>query len=152
MSSHSAAARVRSTAPSRSAQRVDVPAPVVGGAEARVVRQLRAVDRVAQRRELRVVPGADHEQPAVAGLEGLERRDVRMARAEPARLVAGHQVGGEGVLEDRELAVEHGDVDHACRRRSAPRRASAAAMPMARKSPAAMSPIETPTRAGGPSG
>jgi hypothetical protein len=49
---------------------------------------------------------------AVAGRKCLERRDVRMPRPEPTRERAGDEVGRESVLEDRELAVEHRDVDH----------------------------------------
>ena len=67
------------------------------------------------------MPRAHHDRPPVARGESLEGRDVRMPRPEAARYHAGHQVVGERVLEDRELTVEHRDVDHRPRTGVAPR-------------------------------
>jgi hypothetical protein len=85
--------------------------PAVRGEEARVLRHRRRAEDVAHLLEDVVVAGADDEPLAVAGLEHLERGDVRMPRAERARHDAGHQVRRERVLEDRQLAVEHRHVD-----------------------------------------
>ncbi len=89
-----------------------MPPPRVRAHEARVLRQRGMADDVAESSEQVVVSRAHDDRVAVAGREGLERRDVRVPRAESPGERAGHEVRRERVLEDGELTIEHRDVDH----------------------------------------
>ena len=80
------------------------------GREALVLAQFRRTDGLAQRPPQAVVAGGDHEVP-VSGPEELERRDRRVAAAQRRRHLAGDVVAGDGVLEQGDLAVEHGDIE-----------------------------------------
>src|SRR5262249_4808439 len=102
-------------------QLVDVAAPRIGGAEAGIGEQLGPPQALAELRELAVMPRTDDDLAAVTGLEGLERSDVRVAGPEAAGQLPGHEVRGEGVLEDGKLAVEHRDIDHRALAGVAPR-------------------------------
>jgi hypothetical protein len=75
----------------------------------------------AHQRELaeQLVVARRDDHPAVGGAEGLERRDRGMTRAERPGHLARREVTRDRVLEDGDLAVEHGDVDLAAARRSA---------------------------------
>src|SRR5207247_5699756 len=83
------------------------------GVEARVADQVRAADGRAE--QLPLVLDAPRERdynPAVLRRERLERRREGMACADRPRDVACREIAGEGVLQDRDLAIEHTYVEH----------------------------------------
>src|SRR5262249_59735626 len=81
-------------------QLIHVPPPGVRRIEARIADQLGTAELLAELAELRVVARADDDLAAVGSLEGLERSDVRMAGAQPARERARDEVRSERVLQD----------------------------------------------------
>ena len=118
--------------------------------KARIVLQRRKVERVEQRRPQRIIARRDDDM-AVLALIGGKGRDRRVARAERPRRDARHGIARDGILQDRDLAVEHRHIDELPRARlfAVVQRLK---MPMTVNSPAVMSPIEVPTRVGLPPG
>ena len=129
--------------------RVVLGAQRVGG-EPWVVGHVRATDDVAEPAKQQIVARGDDEVPVGRGERG-ERRDRRMAGTERSGHFTGGGVAGDRVLEDRHLTVEHRHVDLGCLAVFA-RSNSALQMPIAVNSPAVTSPIDVPTRVGGPPG
>ena len=78
--------------------------------ELRIVNQLLTAGDLAELGEQFVVSGRD-DDPTVLGAVRFERRDRRMLESERTRHLAGRGIFGDGVFEDGDLAVEHGDID-----------------------------------------
>ena len=74
--------------------------------------QVFAPQRLAEFAEQRLVAGC-HDDVPVCAFVTLEGSDGRMPRAGGGRAFAGGEITRDGVFEDRQLAVEHGDVDEA---------------------------------------
>jgi len=72
--------------------------------------QILTSQRLAEFREERVVSRRDHDIP-VSGGKAVEGGDRRVARAGGPRDFAGSLMTGNRVLEDRDLAIEHCDVN-----------------------------------------
>ena len=84
--------------------------PIGVGEKSRVVLELWHRDRVAEADPDTLVARAHHEV-VVGRAKLLERRDRRMPRAEPSGNIARYRVARERILEHRDLAIEHRDID-----------------------------------------
>ena len=80
------------------------------GLEARVIREVK-LHQAAKGHPKAVVAGCQHDRSG-EGVERLKRHDRRMAIADRVRDFTGEFEAGDGVFEDGNLAVEHGNVYH----------------------------------------
>jgi hypothetical protein len=76
----------------------------------RIVHQVGALDGLAEARPLLFGIDADNDR-LVAGRECLKRRNKRMTRSNATRNVTGIQVTRDCIFQDRDLRIEHRDVD-----------------------------------------
>src|SRR5215475_13463432 len=76
----------------------------------RMTDEITTSDRFTQLGPLRLSIDAN-DYRSVFGWKGLERRDQRVSRSKPARFAARIEVTRNWIFKQRELRIEHGDVD-----------------------------------------
>ncbi len=80
------------------------------GLETRILFELRSTQRIGQNTVDPVIAGGD-DHVAVLGLIDLERRDRCVARAQGARNLAVRRISNDQIFHQRDLAIEHRNVD-----------------------------------------